>query len=91
MAKLVVVAQCKDPVKWEEQFRTHGDLFRSQTVTKPISYGIDGNQVTVCFDPDDFDACMRLMDSPATGDAMTNDGVLRDTVQMIVLDHELTV
>ena len=92
MAKLVVIAQCKDPVKWEESFRTHADLFRSQTVTRPISYGIvEGNQVAVCLEPDDFAACMRVMNSPATAEAMDRDGVLRDTVKMFVLDHELKV
>jgi hypothetical protein len=49
MAK-VVVAQCKDPRKWEEGFRTHGDLFRSQTVTRPIGYGVNGNEVAVCLE-----------------------------------------
>ena len=91
MAKLVVIAQCKDPVKWEEGFRTHGDLFRSQTVSKLVSYGIDGNQVAVCLDPDDFAACMKAMNSPATAEAMDVDGVLRDTVKMFVLDRELKV
>jgi hypothetical protein len=91
VAKLIVIAQCKDPVKWEEGFRTHGDLFRSQTVTKPVSYGIDGNQIAVCLDPDDFAACMQVMNSPATAEAMDFDGILRDTVKMYTLDHELKV
>lgn len=91
MAKLVVMAQCKDPVKWEEGFRTHGDLFRSQTVTRPVSYGIEGNQVAVCLEPDDFATCMKVMNFPATAEAMDFDGVLRDTVKMFVLDHEVKV
>ena len=89
MAKLVIVAQCKDPVKWEQGFRTHGDLIKSQTVTKPVSYGIEGNQVTVCFEPEDFAACMKVINSPATAQAMEFDGILRDTVKMYVLDREL--
>ena len=92
MAKVVVTAQCKDPVKWEQGFRTHGDLFRSQTVTRPISYGIgEGNQVAVCLEPDDLAACMKVLNSPATADAMDVDGILRDTVKIFVLDHELKV
>ena len=55
MSKLLVVAQVKDPVRWEENFRTHGDLFKSYTVTKPVSFGtIEGNHVAVCFEPDDL-------------------------------------
>jgi hypothetical protein len=91
LSKLIVVAQCKDPVKWEQGFRTHADLFKSQTVNKPISYGIEGNQVAVCLEPDDFATCMNVMDSPATATAMDFDGILRDTVKMFVLDHELRV
>ena len=35
-----------DLVKWEEGFRTHGGLFRSQTVTKPIHFAmVEGNLV----------------------------------------------
>lgn len=92
MARLVIIAQCKDPVKWEQGFRTHGDLFRSQTVTRPVSYGIvEGNQVAVCIEPDDFDTCMKVITSAATAEAMDFDGVLRDTVKMFVLDRELQV
>jgi len=91
VTKLIVVAQCKDPANWEQRFRTHTDLFKSQTVNKPVSYGMEGNQVAVCLEPDDFDACMRVMNSPATAEAMDFDGVLRDTVKMFVLDHELRV
>jgi hypothetical protein len=36
MPKVVITAQIEDPDKWEKRFRTHGPLFRSQTVTKPI-------------------------------------------------------
>lgn len=45
MPKVLIVAQVENPVKWEAGFRTHGDLFRSQTVTKPVNFGtIEGNQ-----------------------------------------------
>ncbi len=91
MSKLIVVAQCKDPVKWEQGFRTHAELFKSQTVNKSVSYGMEGNQVAVCLEPDDFANFMRFMDSPATAEAMDSDGVLRDTVKMFVLDHELRI
>jgi hypothetical protein len=90
MAKLIVVAQCKDPVKWEQGFRSHGDLFRSMTA-KSMDYAIAGNQVAVCCEPTDLAACMKVMASPATAEAMDSDGVLRDTVKVFVLDKELKV
>ena len=43
MPRVVVTAQVEDLVKWEEGFRTHGDLFRSQTVSEPI--GIVTNEL----------------------------------------------
>jgi len=92
MPKVVVVAQVEDPVKWEAGFRTHGDLFRSQTVTKPIHFAKgEGNQVAVCFEPDDVAAYIKFLNSPATAEAMTFDGVKRETVKVFVLDQEFKV
>lgn len=92
MPKVVVTAQVEDPVRWEKGFRTHGDLFRSQTVTKPITFAtIEGNQVAVCMEPDDLNAFMKGMDSPATAEAMAFDGVKRETVKVFVLDKELRI
>ena len=92
MSKVVVTAQVEDPVKWEKNFRTHGTLFRSQTVNKPVSFAIiEGNHVAVCLEPDDLDTCMKILGSPATVEAMTFDGVKRETVKVFVLDKELKV
>ncbi len=77
MPKVVVTAQVEDPVKWEKNFRTHGSLFKSQSVTKPIGFAtIEGNHVAVCLEPDDLDTCMKILDSPSTVVAMTFDGRL---------------
>ena len=86
--KVVVIAEVANPKKWESGFRTHGDLFKSQTVKKTIDIGISGNKVAVCFRPDDLDTFMKILDSPATAEAMEFDGVKRETVQVFVLDKE---
>jgi hypothetical protein len=92
MTKIVVTAQVQDAGKWEKGFRTHGDLFKSQTVTKPINFStIDGNHVAVCLEPDDLDTCLKILDSPATAEAMAFDGVKRETVRVFVLDKEFKV
>jgi hypothetical protein len=92
MPKVVVIANVEDPVKWEKSFRTHGNLFKSQTVTKPINFGtIAGNLVAVYLEPDNLDTFMKIMDSPATAEAMALDGVKRDTAKVIVLDKEFRV
>ena len=89
MPKVVVTAQVEDPVKWEKGFRTHGDLFRSETVTKLISFGIsEGNEIAVCFEPDDLEAFSKGMESAATADAMAVDGIKRETVKIYVIDKE---
>jgi hypothetical protein len=92
MARVVVTAQVDDAVKWEKSFRTHGDLFRSQTVTKPITFAtIEGNMVAVCAEPDNLDTFMKILNSSATADAMAADGVKRETVKVFVLDKEFKV
>ncbi len=89
MPKVIVTAQVEDPVRWEEGFRTHGDLFRSYTVNTVITFGTtEGNEVAVCFDPDDLDTFMAGMDSPATAEAMEIDGIKRETVKVFVMDKE---
>ncbi|HYO45226.1 MAG TPA: hypothetical protein VEY33_00845 [Gemmatimonadota bacterium] len=89
--KVVVMAEVEDPEKWENGFRTHGKLFKSQTVKKTIDIGISGNRVAVCFKPDDLEKFMEILDSPATAEAMEVDGVKRETVQVFILDKEFKV
>ena len=92
MPKVIVTAQVEDPVKWEEGFRTHAELFRSMTVTRPVNFStIEGNEVAVYSEPDDLKTFMDVMDSPATAEAMEFDGVKRDTVRVFVLDKEFKV
>ncbi len=93
MAKVVVVAKSKDQAKWEAGFKTHGQLFRSEyAVTKPVSYGMgDDNYVVACFESDDLAKAMKALESPATAEAMESDGLVRDTVNVFVLDKELRV
>ena len=88
----VQMPQVQASRKWEKNFRTHGDLFRSQTITKPVSFGtIESNHVAICVEPNDLAVCMKLMNSPATAEAMAFDDVLRDTVKIFVLDKEFKV
>ena len=87
--KVLVIAEVEDPKKWEKGFRTHGDLFRSQSVKKPVDFAIVGNKVAVCMRPKDLDTFMEIFQSPATADAMKLDGVKRETVQTFVLDNRL--
>jgi ABC-type antimicrobial peptide transport system ATPase subunit len=92
MPKVIVVGQVEDLAKWEAGFRTHGDLFRSQTVVKPIEFTVsEGNTVAICFEPKDLAMYMKGLNSPETEAAMAFDGVKRETVKVFVLDKEFTV
>jgi hypothetical protein len=89
MPRVIITADVEDAAKWEDGFRTHGELFRSQTVNKPINFATtDLNHVVVLFEPDDLETYMQILDSPATAEAMNFDGIKRETVKVLVLDKE---
>ena len=89
MPKVIVTAQVQDPVKWEAGFRTHGDLFRKYIFSSPVNFAIIGNEVTICMEPENLASFKQAMESQATVEAMTFDGVKRETVKTIVLDKEM--
>lgn len=92
MPKIIVTAEVEDAAKWEQGFRTHGDLFKSQSINHPIQFSITGdNEVVICFEADDVEKYVGDLESPATIEAMTIDGVKRDTVKVRVLDKEFDV
>ncbi len=89
MPRVICTAQVEDAAKWEKGFRTHGDLFKSQTVNSPIHFNVSPqNEVVICFEPMDLDKYMEILDSRATEEAMEFDGVKRDTVKILPLDKE---
>ena len=86
MDRVVLTAQVEDAEKWEEGFRTHGDLFRSQTV-KVVHFAVGANnEVALYLEMDDVSKYMEILESPATAEAMAYDGVNRDSVKVWVLD-----
>ena len=92
MAKVIVVAEVEDSGRWEEGFRTHGELFRSQTINSPIRFTMtDNNEVAILFEPNDLDTFLEILDSPASAEAMAFDGVKRETVRFYVLDKEFDI
>ena len=92
MPRVVVTAEVEDGAKWEESFRTHANLFRKQTISNPITFSIlEGNQVACCFEPENLDTYLQILDSSETHEAMKLDGVKRETVQVYVMDKEFRV
>jgi len=88
MAKVIITAQVEDSAKWEEGFRTHGELLKSMTSTVTYFTISKDNELTLYAEPNDVDKFLEVMDSPATEEAMAYDGVKRDTVKISVLDKE---
>jgi len=89
MPKVVVTANVEDAERWEQGFRTHGALFRSQTITTPIGIAVhEDHTIAICVEPTDLNKFMEVLESPATAEAMANDGVKRDTVKVYVMDRE---
>ena len=90
MAKIVLTAQVEDSAKWEEGFRTHGELLKSMTSTVTYFTITEENELTIYAEPNDVDKFFEVMDSSATEGAMAYDGVKRETVKVVVLDKEFT-
>jgi hypothetical protein len=91
MPRVVITAEVENLETWEKGFRSHTDLFKQMAVSRMEYATVAGNRVAVCGETSDLDAYMKIFNSPATADAMARDGVKRETVQMFVLDKELTV
>jgi hypothetical protein len=89
MPRVVVTAEVENLEKWEQGFRTHGDLFRQMGISRMEFATGPGNRIVVSGDTVNLAAYRRLSISSATAEAMAFDGVKRETVQMFVLDKEL--
>ncbi|MGB6200728.1 MAG: hypothetical protein WA871_04185 [Candidatus Acidiferrales bacterium] len=89
MSKVIVTSQVQDPAKWEAGFRTHADVFRKYTLRAPVHFSVSGNEVTICFEPDNLETFKNMVSSPETQAAMVSDGVKRETLKMTVLEKEL--
>ena len=89
MSGVVITAHIKDSAKWEKGFRSHRELFKQNNISL-IHYTITKNNDVVLYsETDDVDAYMKFVQSPATIQAMAEDGVERDTVKVYPLDKEL--
>ena len=89
MTRIILTATVDDGAEWEKEFRTHADLFRSQTITAMNFTVTDENLAVLCADVEDTEKYFEILESQATADAMANDGVHRDTVKVFVLDKSL--
>ena len=86
---IVLTAHVKDPVKWEKGFRSHGELLKGGLMTSLIHYTITKNSDVVMYsETDSVDEYMKFLQSPEIVQAMTEDGVDRETLKVYTLDKE---
>ncbi len=88
MTRIIATAQVEDSAKWEEGFRTHGDLFKDMTVTAIHFTATAENEVAAHFEVANLDKYFEVFESPATAEAMAFDGFKRETAKVFVLDKE---
>ena len=90
MPRVMITAEVEDSAKWEEGFRTHGDLLKSMSQSTTYFAATSDNEVALYSEPEDLAKYMDVLESPATAEAMSVDGVKRDTVKVFILDKEFT-
>ncbi len=90
MYKLVAFGEVEDLEKWEKGFRTHGELFKKQTIKSPINFGVseNSNKIAIIFELEDLDKFFEILKSKETEDAIKNDGYKKESVKVIVIDKE---
>jgi hypothetical protein len=90
MTMVILTADVEDAAKWEREYRTHRDLFKAAGLGA-MHYSVnDAGRVVTCTDVADVGAYMKFINSEATRNAMKNDGVKRETVEVVVLDKQLS-
>jgi esterase/lipase superfamily enzyme len=94
MARVVMVGEVENSEAWEKLFRSHRDLF--STIYGQMGMNVihftttDDNRFVLYSEPPDLDAWLGTLDSAEIRAAMAEDGVKRETVQIHVLDKELS-
>ena len=91
MSKAIVTAQVEDSANWENDFRSHVELFRDYTATAVHFSTTDDNEVAILWEVANLDKFLEQMDSPETAEAMAQDGVNRDSVRVYVLDKAINL
>jgi len=88
MPRIVAVVEVDDLKTWEPAFRTHGELFRQQTIKGVYEYTMieDGNRVVLSADVEDIETFFSVLETADAEDAKDVDGVKRESMQFFVLD-----
>ena len=77
--------------EWKEEFKTHGELFKSQGVLITYMGETINNSVLAIFETEDLDKFNEIFTSEKTAKAMSNDGIQEDSVEMFVITDQLVI
>ena len=72
---IAVRAEVESADHWKDNFKTHGDLFRSQGVSLAHMGVANDKTVIAVFETNKPDEFMRIFNDPATGEAMSEDKI----------------
>ena len=86
-----VRAKVESEEKWKEEFKTHGELFKSQGVSIAYMGAADNKSVLAIFETDDLDKFNEVFDSEETIKAMSNDGIEKDSVEKFIITDQLVI
>ena len=86
-----VRAKVENSDKWKEEFKTHGELFKSQGVSIAWMGITNNNSVLAIFETDDLDIFNEIFASEETTNAMSNDGIEEGSVEMFVITDQLVI
>ena len=91
MTKVMVSAEVENIERWKTGFATHSKLFKKQAVTVAYYGAGEKNKGVACFETEDLNAFMEILDSSDTAEAMSHDGIIDGTVEIFVLDSILEI
>jgi len=86
-----VRAKVENSDKWKEEFKTHGELFKSQGVSIAWMGITNNNSVLAIFETDDLDKFNKVFNSEETARAMSNDGIEEDSVEKFEITEQLVI
>ena len=91
MTRAIVTAQVENSANWENDFRSHVELFRDYTATAIQFSTTDDNEVAILWEIASLDKFLEQLELPETAEAMAQDGVNRDSVRVYVLDKAINL
>ena len=92
MPRVVITAEVEDGASWPDKVRRQSEVFKTYGIIGEIELGYtDDNVVALSYLVDDVEALRVAMESEATAKAMAEDGVKRETAQILVLDQTWTL